>query len=65
MCGRWLWMLTGVSLLSACGGSSATGPSGPSGPPVVTLAIIFTGLFLMSISLDKYANPRLKGATRG
>ncbi len=32
------------------------------GPPVVILAIIFTGLFLMSISLDKYANPRLKGA---
>ena len=35
------------------------------GPPIATLAIIFTGLFLMSISLDKYANPRLKGATRG
>lgn len=34
------------------------------GPPVVTLATIFTGLFLMSISLDKYANPRLRGATR-
>jgi peptide/nickel transport system permease protein len=34
------------------------------GPPVVTLAVIFTGLFLMSISLDKYANPRLRGATR-
>ncbi len=34
-------------------------------PPVVTLAIIFTGLFWMSISLDKYANPRLKGSTRG
>ncbi len=34
-------------------------------PPIVTLAIIFTGLFLMSISLDKYANPRLKGAQRG
>jgi peptide/nickel transport system permease protein len=29
-------------------------------PPVVTLAVIFTGLFWMSISLDKYANPRLK-----
>lgn len=29
-------------------------------PPVVTLAIIFTGLFQISISLDKYANPRLK-----
>jgi peptide/nickel transport system permease protein len=35
------------------------------GPPVVTLAIIFTGLFLMSMSLDKYANPRLKGAQPG
>jgi peptide/nickel transport system permease protein len=35
------------------------------GPPIATLAIIFTGLFLMSISLDKYANPRLKGARRG
>jgi peptide/nickel transport system permease protein len=34
------------------------------GPPVVTLATIFTGLFLMSISLDKYANPRLRGSTR-
>ena len=30
-------------------------------PPIVTLAIIFTGLFQMSVSLDKYANPRLKG----
>jgi peptide/nickel transport system permease protein len=35
------------------------------GPPVVILAIIFVGLFLMSISLDKYANPRLKGAMKG
>lgn len=35
------------------------------GPPIATLAIIFTGLFLMSLSLDKYANPRLKGAMRG
>jgi peptide/nickel transport system permease protein len=35
------------------------------GPPVVTLAIIFTGLFQMSISLDKYANPRVRGAERG
>lgn len=35
------------------------------GPPIVTLAVIFTGLFLMSISLDKYANPRLKGRMRG
>jgi peptide/nickel transport system permease protein len=35
------------------------------GPPIFTLAIIFTGLFQMSVSLDKYANPRLKGAMRG
>jgi peptide/nickel transport system permease protein len=35
------------------------------GPPVVTLAVIFTGLFWISLSLDKYANPRLKGSTRG
>ena len=34
-------------------------------PPIVTLAIIFTGLFWMSISLDKIANPRLKGSARG
>jgi peptide/nickel transport system permease protein len=35
------------------------------GPPVVTLAVIFTGLFWISLSLDKYANPRLKGSSRG
>jgi peptide/nickel transport system permease protein len=35
------------------------------GPPVVTLAVIFTGLFWISLSLDKFANPRLKGSTRG
>lgn len=35
------------------------------GPPVLTLAIIFTGLFQMSVSLDKYANPRLRGSSRG
>jgi len=34
-------------------------------PPIVTLAIIFTGLFQMSISLDKLANPRLQGSMRG
>ncbi len=32
------------------------------GPPIVTLGTIFTGLFQMSVSLDKFANPRLKGA---
>src|SRR2546423_11377844 len=35
------------------------------GPPIVTLAVIFTGLFWISLSLDKYANPRLKGSARG
>ena len=35
------------------------------GSPIAILAIIFTGLFLMSISLDKYANPRLKGGAQG
>jgi peptide/nickel transport system permease protein len=34
-------------------------------PPVVTLAVIFTGLFWISLSLDKYANPRLKGSSGG
>ena len=34
------------------------------GPPVVTLAIIFTGLFWISLSLDRYANPRLKGSAQ-
>jgi peptide/nickel transport system permease protein len=31
------------------------------GPPIFTLAVIFTGLFLTSMSLDKYANPRTQG----
>ena len=35
------------------------------GPPILTLAIIFTGLFQMSVSLDKYANPRLQGGRSG
>jgi len=35
------------------------------GPPVVTLAIIFTGLFWISLSLDRYANPRLKSQSNG
>jgi peptide/nickel transport system permease protein len=35
------------------------------GPPIVTLAIIFTGLFWISLSLDKYADPRLKDSVRG
>ena len=35
------------------------------GPPIFTLAIIFTGLFLTSMSLDKYANPRMQGSKQG
>lgn len=35
------------------------------GPPIFTLAVIFTGLFLTSMSLDKYANPRMQGAEQG
>ena len=34
-------------------------------PPIFTLAIIFAGLFFMSVSLDKFANPRLKGNMSG
>jgi peptide/nickel transport system permease protein len=34
------------------------------GPPIFTLAIIFTGLFLTSMSLDKYANPRMQGSAQ-
>ena len=30
------------------------------GPPVVVLVIIFSGLFIASIGLDEWANPRLK-----
>ena len=32
-----LWTVPVACLISACGGSSSTGPTGPSGPPVVTL----------------------------
>jgi len=35
------------------------------GPPIVILGIIFTGLFLMSVSLDQVANPRLRGSGQG
>jgi len=35
------------------------------GPPIFTLAIIFTGLFLTSMSLDKYANPRMQKSGQG
>ncbi len=30
------------------------------GPPVVALMILFIGLFLISLALDEYANPRLR-----
>lgn len=33
------------------------------GPPVAILAIVFTSLFFMSIALDRYTNPRLKGTS--
>lgn len=33
------------------------------GFPIVTLVIIFTGLFLIATGLDEIANPRLRGAT--
>ena len=33
------------------------------GFPILTLIVIFTGLFLMAIGLDEIANPRLRGAT--
>jgi peptide/nickel transport system permease protein len=31
------------------------------GPPAATLALLFLGLFLTSVALDRVANPRLKG----
>jgi peptide/nickel transport system permease protein len=30
-------------------------------PPIITLVIIFTGFFLMTVGLDEIANPRLRG----
>jgi peptide/nickel transport system permease protein len=33
------------------------------GPPIVMIAIIFMGLFLLSIGLDRFANPRLRQRT--
>jgi peptide/nickel transport system permease protein len=30
-------------------------------PPIITLIIIFTGFFLMTVGLDEIANPRLRG----
>jgi peptide/nickel transport system permease protein len=33
------------------------------GPPIVMIAIIFVGLFLLSAGLDRVANPRLRQQT--
>jgi peptide/nickel transport system permease protein len=30
-------------------------------PPIITLVVIFTGFFLMTVGLDEIANPRLRG----
>jgi peptide/nickel transport system permease protein len=29
-------------------------------PPIVVIAILFTGLFLVTVGLDEFANPRLR-----
>lgn len=34
------------------------------GPPAVALIMLFVGLFLISIALDEYANPRLRGEAK-
>jgi peptide/nickel transport system permease protein len=34
------------------------------GPPAVALIILFVGLFLISIALDEYSNPRLRGEAK-
>ncbi len=34
-------------------------------PPIITLVIIFTGFFLMTVGLDEIANPRLRGYRNG
>jgi peptide/nickel transport system permease protein len=34
------------------------------GPPALALIILFVGLFLISIALDEYANPRLRGEAK-
>src|SRR5260221_1653885 len=34
------------------------------GPPAVALVMLFIGLFLISIALDEYANPRLRGEAK-
>jgi peptide/nickel transport system permease protein len=34
------------------------------GPPAIALMMLFVGLFLISIALDEYANPRLRGEAK-
>jgi peptide/nickel transport system permease protein len=34
------------------------------GPPAVALIVLFVSLFLISVALDEYANPRLRGAAK-
>jgi peptide/nickel transport system permease protein len=34
------------------------------GPPALALIILFVGLFLISIALDEYSNPRLRGEAK-
>jgi peptide/nickel transport system permease protein len=34
------------------------------GPPAITLIVLFVSLFLISIALDEYANPRLRGEAK-
>jgi peptide/nickel transport system permease protein len=34
------------------------------GPPAVALIMLFVGLFLISVALDDYANPRLRGEAK-
>ena len=29
-------------------------------PPIVIIIVLFTGLFLMAVGLDEFANPRLR-----
>jgi peptide/nickel transport system permease protein len=31
------------------------------GPPILALIVLFLGMFLISVALDEYANPRLRG----
>lgn len=34
------------------------------GPPAIALVMLFVGLFLISVALDDYANPRLRGEAK-